>query len=709
MRAPSLAKAFSGAGSPELRSRLGIPTATDRSALTTMDRSTIDAITEQARAERGLPWPQALASVFARYVRDGDRRQYEKALDDRMYRLTRAVVTAAVTDDPAWLDEAADGAVLMCELSTWSLPAHDDAHTRRGFVIPDAASPYVDLWAGEVVAQLAVADHVLGERWNAAWPGLRERIRHEAEQRVFTPFETRDDLWWLGYWREVNNWNPWILGNIVLAAVLLIDDTERLARILDRALESLDRYVATLPDDGAIDEGVSYWWQGAARMLELLDAVVRITDGALDAADIPVIGESLRFPMRMQLGGAWYVNVADGRARIGAREPWHVPFRWGSRLGDRQVVAWASGGRRAGAPVAYADRGLPRLMQALSDAAWRDAVPADPPLAARVWLPSVQLLVSRAAEGDSSGLTLAAKGGTNDENHNHKDVGSFIVAAGGRPLLVDIGKPTYTAQTFSAGRYGIRAMQSGWHNAPAPHGLEQGEGPAFAATVVRAPHDGRPELELDLSGAYPLARDESWTRSFRLVSAERAEIVDTWNLNAPPVEHPSPQVEHPSSPPVEHPSPQVEHPSPQDEHPFPQVEHPFPQVELVETEPARPSGFRQAQPTGVRAQPAGVPAQPAGVRAQPAGPAVQAHPTGTGEVHLIATGAVEARGAEVTVTAGGHSIRVTTAEGIQPTVEEWQLDDPELIDVWGTRLTRLTYRLDASTGSLTTIVEQVRP
>ena len=615
MRTTALTEAFRRAGANELRMRLGIPAAADRSAWTAMDRATIGAITEQARAEQGLPWPQALASVFARYVRDGDRRQYEKAIDERMYRLSRAVVTAAVTDDPAWLDEAADGVVLMCELSTWSLPAHDDAHARRGFVISDAASPYVDLWAGEVVAQLAVADHVLGERWDAAWPGIRERIRHEAEHRVFRPFETRDDLWWLGYWREVNNWNPWILGNIVLAAVLLIDDVERLARIVGRALESLDRYVASLPEDGAIDEGVSYWWQGAARMLEVLDVVVRITGGALDALALPVIGESLRFPMRMQLGGDWYVNVADGRARIGEHEPWQVPFRWGSRLGDQQVVAWASGGRRPGRPVAYADRGLPRLTRALSDNAWRDAVPAAPPLPASVWLPSVQVWVSRAVEGDTAGLTLAAKGGTNDENHNHKDVGSFILACGGRPLLIDIGKPTYTAQTFSAKRYGIRAMQSGWHNAPAPHGLEQGEGPTFGAVVVRAPEEGRPELELDLTRAYPLTDGERWTRSFRLVSAERAEIVDAWRLD----------------------------------------------------------------------------------------------PGAATDVHLIAAGSVEVQGAAALVTADGHSIRVTTAEGIAPTAEVWELDDPELVDAWGSHLTRLTYRLEASAGSLTTIVEEVRP
>ncbi|QDZ16226.1 heparinase II/III family protein [Humibacter ginsenosidimutans] len=531
MRVDALLRAL-GSQSPErLRDRVGIPTASNRGAWSGFDAVTIEGITNAAVAERGEAWAEAKASDFARFVRDGDRITYETALEARQQRLTRAVVTAAVTDDPAWADEAADGVVLLCEQSTWSLPAHDDAHSRRGFVISDAASPYLDLIAGEIVAQLAVADRVLGERWDADWPGLRERLRHEAETRVFAPFETRDDFWWLGYWRDVNNWNPWILGNVLLAAVLLIDDAERVARIAARALDSLDRYVATLPEDGAIDEGVAYWWNGAVRMLECLDLVARATDGELDAAAIPVVAEVLRFPMRMQLGDDWYVNVADGWARSSGTEPWQVPFRWGSLLGDHQVVAWASGGRRPGRPVADVRSGLPRLLRALSDSAWRDVGPAPAPLPSAVWLPSVQVLVARATAGDPAGLALAAKGGTNDENHNHKDLGSFIVACDGRPLLVDVGKPTYTAQTFSEHRYEIRAMQSGWHNAPAPLGLEQGAGPDFHANVVRAPNDERPvTLELDLSDAYPLSHGDRWSRTFRPVSAARAEIIDTWSL-----------------------------------------------------------------------------------------------------------------------------------------------------------------------------------
>ncbi len=75
--------------------------------------------------------------------------------------------------------------------------------------------------------------------------------------------------------------------------------------------------------------------------------------------------------------------------------------------------------------------------------------------------------------GSSLGWYLAAKGRYNAESHNHNDVGSFIVAVGGQPLLIDVGVETYTKNTFSAARYDIWTMQSEYHNLPVVDGQGQ--------------------------------------------------------------------------------------------------------------------------------------------------------------------------------------------------------------------------------------------
>ena len=84
----------------------------------------------------------------------------------------------------------------------------------------------------------------------------------------------------------------------------------------------------------------------------------------------------------------------------------------------------------------------------------------------------------------AAGLTLAVKGGHNGEHHNHNDVGSFVVASDGVPVIVDAGRPTYTAQTFGPDRYAIWTMQSGWHNVPVIGGREQLPGAEHAARDV---------------------------------------------------------------------------------------------------------------------------------------------------------------------------------------------------------------------------------
>src|SRR6185503_11826500 len=100
--------------------------------------------------------------------------------------------------------------------------------------------------------QLAWLDHLLGARLSASFPGLRERIRHEVDRRVLTPFETRLDWPWLGLDGEVHNWNPWIHSNVLVAALQLVDDPARRASLIALVVDGLDRYAASLPADGAI-------------------------------------------------------------------------------------------------------------------------------------------------------------------------------------------------------------------------------------------------------------------------------------------------------------------------------------------------------------------------------------------------------------------------------------------------------------------------
>ena len=493
---------------------------------------------ERAGADLDRPWPHARASDYSRYFRDGDRTAYETTIRARHERLTRATVMAIAADSEneriAWLDDVADGIVAFCEQSSWCWAAHDDVRARRGYVLPDPASPFLDLGAGEVAAQLAWVDLALGNALDDRYPGLRQRMRSEARERVFDPFLLRRDWHWLGLDGDVHNWNPWIHGNVIVAACALVDDPTMRARVVALSIDGMDRYLASLPQDGAIDEGYAYWWNGVARALEAIETLDIATGGRLDAAGLDFVPALVRFPVSMHIAGPWYVNFADAPARLSHPVPWRTLARWGRFARDTSVVAYA---REQAATLQTAGEavGLGRLLLALSDADWPPAPgPARTP-SPSVWFGSVQLMVAREDDAGRA-ILVAAKGGHNAEHHNHKDVGSFTMAVGGMPVLVDAGQPTYTAQTFGPDRYSIRAMQSGWHSAPAPWGLEQAVGREAAATSAFEEDGSIAKTTFDLSEVYPLPQGSRWTRVVKLLRADAAVVVeDAWLL--PRVDH----------------------------------------------------------------------------------------------------------------------------------------------------------------------------
>jgi hypothetical protein len=120
------------------------------------------------------------------------------------------------------------------------------------------------------------------------------------------------------------------------------------------------------------------------------------------------------------------------------------------------------------------------------------------------WLPDIQVMAVRSTIQSSNGLYLAAKGGHNDESHNHNDVGNFIIYLNGRPAIIDVGVETYRRQTFSNERYTIWTMQSAYHNLPLINGQMQKNGRQYAAgNVTYVPGKNKTIFSMNLEKTYP--------------------------------------------------------------------------------------------------------------------------------------------------------------------------------------------------------------
>lgn len=495
---------------------------------------------EQAEALLGQPWPALPATLYMEFARDGNRAHFEQPYFARRQQLARLALAEAFEHQGRFLDEVSNGLWLMSEEATWCLPAH--AERLPGDVLPRQDRQSVDLFACETAMVLAEARYLLHDELATISPALVERLEREILTRVIVPVEERDDFWWLS---GRNNWSPWCASNVLGAAMYLLDDTARLAALAGKLMVVVARFIATYGEDGGCDEGPSYWTVAAGAMLLFLEHLHGRTNGAVDIYDVPKIQAMGRYVVAAHLDGPWFLNFADAPARVGL--PRAVVYRYGARIGDaamQNLALLAARGWQADGPVTpplqiYGNGA--GLTQALRELYWIpvDAVPLADTHETHGWLPDLQVMIARESPDANTGLTVAAKGGHNDENHNHNDIGHVVVTLDGGPAIIDIGVETYTRQTFSDRRYALWCIRGSGHNAPLVNGIEQAPGREHCATAVTYLADGdRQCLALNLEQAYP---SEAGLRALRRevtldAAAHATTIRDAYVLNTAPAE-----------------------------------------------------------------------------------------------------------------------------------------------------------------------------
>ena len=489
----------------------------------------------QAEKHLGADWPLPKASVFLDFVRDGNRTRYESVSFARRGRLADLVLAEAIEGKGRFVDDILNGIWTISEESFWGVPAHISAQ-KRGAGLPDVSEPIVDLFAAETAMLLAWTDYLVGDKLDRVSPLVRERIRLEIDRRILAPCLERDDFWWMGLRGQmVNNWNPWICSNWLTAALLVEKDAERRIQSVHKALRCLDTFLGSYPKDGGCDEGPGYWDRAGGSLYDCLELLHSASRGKINVFDQPLIKEIGRYISRVHIAGPYSVNFADAAAKTGGSAS--LIYRYGRRIGDEDLAgfgAWLD--RRqslresaVGGSFGVLGRALPTLfsLEELAQAAPKE------PLVRDAWFPELQVMTARSIAGSTKGLYIAAKGGHNDESHNHNDVGNFIVYADGEPVLIDVGVETYTAKTFSGSRYDIWTMQSAFHNLPTVNGVMQKNGRAFRAKDVRyEAGDALAVFSLDIAPAYPVeAGIESWKRRIVLERGRKIVVEDQYALN----------------------------------------------------------------------------------------------------------------------------------------------------------------------------------
>jgi len=174
------------------------------------------------------PIPQLLASCYARFVRDGNRSEYEGYQFRRRIMLKTLTQAELIENQGRFLDKIIDLVWLIAEETTWVIPAHNyglydkPASNLLARDVEDQVH-VIDLFSSETGAVMALTRYLLGEKLDAIYPKITRRMDYVIEKHILAPFE-RELFRWAGYGPNgfLNNWNPWVIANILMGIVGLL-------------------------------------------------------------------------------------------------------------------------------------------------------------------------------------------------------------------------------------------------------------------------------------------------------------------------------------------------------------------------------------------------------------------------------------------------------------------------------------------------------
>lgn len=471
-------------------------------------------------------------SAYLQYVREGNRKDCDVLDAQQRAHLQNLVLGELVEGKGRFMDAMVDWVWALCERSTWVGTAHL-ASQKKGAGVPDSEDIIIDLHSGEASALMAWTYYFFKEQFDCISPLIAQRISEELNERTFLPYLTRDDLWWMGFRGSfVNNWNIWCNYNVLMSALLAEKDPQRKRQIVLKTMKSVDRFINYYKNDGGCEEGPSYWGHAPGKLLEYLDALREATGGKIDLFQEPLIRKMGSYIANVHIDSCWFINFADAPARFTGLPT--IIFRYGRNTDNKELMAF---GKYLGEVSRFSENSLEgSLSMALNNfRIWDEyrRYTGQAPFSRSVWMEGIEVAVGREENGSCRGLFFAAKGGFNNESHNHNDVGTFMLYKNGKPVIVDAGVGTYTSKTFSNKRYEIWNMQSFWHNVPLINGRQQAFGSKYRSSEVHFSDQGKRLIfALDLARAYPAeAACREWKRVYTFSREKALKIEDRYHLS----------------------------------------------------------------------------------------------------------------------------------------------------------------------------------
>ena len=453
--------------------------------------------------------PELSRELFDEYEITGNRLRYEEGYFKRREFLSTFGLASVIwhkKEDIEKLEYVIKG---ICSEECWALSAHVKRLENPNWRMT------IDLTASETGHTLAHLYTLLKDELSEE---TKECIRKEVFRRILTPFMSAKAPAY-GWEDATNNWNAVCCGNIGSTAIFLLEDGAEKEKLLSRIRYAIETYyLEGFGADGACTEGLGYWGYGFMNMV-VFAMDQRSLDPTYDLMAFEKTEKIAHFQEKCYFAHGRTISFSDGSGK--GKYPMGLTCCLADlyrdiRFPDPVYARGFTGDRCWNWNELYT--GWRWTKQYLEDVK-NGIVEAPKPLAGAgvEFLPDAEWCILRGEYNTA----VVAKGGNNDEPHNHNDVGSFFYLVDGEALLDDLGSGEYTKKYFSNERYEIFCTRGLSHNIPVIGGSDQKAGSEYRADAFEV-RDGNTIL-ISFAKAYGVENLQKLSR--KLTFEERSGML----------------------------------------------------------------------------------------------------------------------------------------------------------------------------------------
>jgi hypothetical protein len=245
---------------------------------------------------------------------------------------------------------------------------------------------------------------------------------------------------------KASNWNLVANGGFLMAALSVgSDGTDAqdalTTEVATKSIESLQRGMAWFDEKGANVEGTGYWIYGMEYLTLAIDTLLAATGADHGLLATKGLSQTVNYVLGMSSNTGFAFGHGDSANSVGGV---HVMQWVGKRFGDEAALY---AGKNA--PTGNRYSGL--FYYTLNYTGQGNAA-AEQALPTFNSFPGPVIVSMRENWTDTNAMFLAFKGGDNQFNHTHLDLGSFVFAADGFPWFTELGGDSYSLPGYFSAR-----------------------------------------------------------------------------------------------------------------------------------------------------------------------------------------------------------------------------------------------------------------